>query len=129
MRDYIRKQNRQVITGKSEIVGSTNPEKPSKYKDKFKLDTWSHKTRTKALDARRSREKRQDESHAVQPQWTTLEDSAGVLEWRYRQPNPVFFLDTRRLDPFESLSVKLGPRSEMLLLHCTYHSKGTTKPR
>lgn len=123
MRDYLRKQNREAVTGVAEVVASVNPKEPARYKGRFKLNTWSHKTRTKALNVRRER------GIAIEPapkrfnkQASTPEDADADLELmhpkQHRTPNPVFFLDGRQLDPFDSLSVELGSRSEKLLLHC-----------
>jgi hypothetical protein len=49
MKDYLRKQTRQAITGDEEVLHSVKPEKAAHYRGKFKLSTWSHKTRTKEL--------------------------------------------------------------------------------
>lgn len=126
MRDYIRKQNRKPATRNSEIVKRINPEKPLKYKGKFKLETWSHKTRTKALDARRSRASKSGVDSKVinvvqLPKKVALEDLIIETE-QWRPPDPVFFSELQRLDPFNSFPITLDHRSQRLLLHCMYHS-------
>lgn len=113
---------RREATGISEVVTSVKPAELGRYKGRFKLNTWSHKTRTKALNARREKaltaEVRLNPKKKVQ----TPEKSDVTPELappnRDRSPNPVFFLDRRQIDPFDSLSVKLGSHSQELLLHC-----------
>ena len=123
MRDYLQKQNRQAFTGVVEIVTSVNPEEPARYKGRFKLNTWSHKTKTKALNARREKGLTSEATakrHNRKTSTLADDDAQLVLSrpWEHPSPNPVFSLDGHRIDPFDSLVVKLGSRSEELLLHC-----------
>jgi hypothetical protein len=123
MRDYVQKQNRQAITGVVEVVTSVKPEEPARYKGRFKLNTWSHKTKAKALNARREKGLTSEATanrHNRKTSTLADDDTQLVLSrpWEHRSPNPGFFLDEHRIDPFVSLVVKLGSRSEELLLHC-----------
>jgi hypothetical protein len=132
MRDYLRKQNRQALSGVVEIVANANPEEPSQYKGRFKLNSWSHKAQTKSLQSRRVADRklvvRPRVIELVQPQIrpstaVAPDDSVpDVQMWQPQYPNSVFSLDTRRVDPFDSLSINLGPRSEKLLVHCEFSS-------
>ena len=121
MRDYLRRQNRQAITGVEEVLTSVKPREPARYKGRFKLNTWSHKTKTKALNARREKGLAL-EATPNRKKATPEDDDADVELSRpteeHRSPNPVFFLDRRRIDPFDSLAIRLGRRSEGLLIHC-----------
>jgi hypothetical protein len=127
MRDYLRKQSRQAATGVPEVVASTNPEDPSryKYKGRFKLNTWSHKNSTKSLRAKRAGVfgKKQDDSVTVEVSELLATDIQVEVRGRnrkYRSPKPVFILNGSCLDPFSSLAVPLGPHSERLLVHCEF---------
>lgn len=131
MRDYLRKQNRQAITGVVEVVASVKPEEPARYRGRFKLNTWSHKTKAKALNARREKGLTSEATAKRHNRKTSIladDDTQLVLSrpWENRSPNPVFFLDEYRIDPFDSLVVKLGSRSEQLLLHCKLDSLSRT---
>lgn len=126
MRDYLRKQNRQAITGVVEVVTSVKPEEPARYKGRFKLNTWSHKAKTKAINARREKgPPTQTKKKGANRRASAPEQPDASLEIsrpnQHQSPNPVFFLDRRQLDPFDSLSIKLGSRSEGLLLHCKFN--------
>jgi hypothetical protein len=121
MRDYLRRQNRQAITGVEEVLTSVKPKELARYKGRFKLNTWSHKTKAKALNARR--EKGLALEAMPNKKKTTPEDDDADVELsrpkeEHQSPNPVFPLDRRRIDPFDSLAIRLGRRSEGLLIHC-----------
>jgi hypothetical protein len=128
MRDYLRKQNKEAITGVPEVVSNVTLEEPSRYKGRFKLNTWSHKAKTKATNERKARSRdveRQAASQAMVLQGGDLTSSEG-LEDQGRQPinsvrlpNPVFS-GNGRLDPFNSLVIQLGPHSENLLVYCQF---------
>ena len=128
MRDYLRKQNRQAITGVAEIVTSVEPEEPARYKGRFKLNTWSHKTKTKALNARGEKGLTTEATAKISNKKASTPEDADTAHLelshpkQHRSPNPVIFLDRRQIDPFDSLSIKLGSRSEGLLLYCMFHS-------
>jgi hypothetical protein len=125
MRDYLRKQNKQAMTGVVEVVTSVNPESPSRYKGRFKLNTWSHKNQTKALNK---------VTRNTKPPETLNETANGVASsgseyrvmgvWRpmkaYQSLNTAFYPSPGGLDPFNTLSIKLGPHSERLLMHCQF---------
>lgn len=116
MRDYIRKQNQQAQTGITKIV-RPNPEQPSQYKSKFKLNTWSHKTKTKSILSRLEREALvASQANAVVRRQSYLHDE----RFKDQQPHSVSFFNDHRIDPFNSLSVNLGHHSENLLVHCEY---------
>ena len=126
MRDYIRKQTKEAITGVTEVVSHVNLEEPSRYKGRFKLNTWSHKTKTKATNARNAKLRDLDERETVEEVAVRGQDVAkvGDLEFQgwqaitpMRLPNPVFS-SYGRMDPFNSLAIRLGPSSENLLIHC-----------
>jgi hypothetical protein len=132
MRDYLRKQNRQAITGVTEVVTSVKPEEPAHCKGRFKLNTWSHKTKTKATNARREKglpietTAKRTNRKARSPE----NFDVGIGLWRpdkHQSPNPVHFLDGRQLDPFDSSSIKLGRRSEGLLVHCKSNGAGLSQ--
>jgi hypothetical protein len=107
MRDYLRKQNRQAITGVVEVVTGVKPEEPARYKGRFKLNTWSHKTKTKAINARRDKGLNA-EAVVKKPsrKASTLEDSTTNPDLmhtkQHRSPSPVFFLGGRQIDPFDT---------------------------
>lgn len=127
MNDYLRKQNRQATTGIPQVVESVHLDEPSRYKGKFKLNTWTHKTKTKAILARRV--KSLEEQDAI----SDLEDlllptgSSSTLTivspWSLissdRPPLRIFSPSTASLDPFNTSAIRLGPNSEKLLVHCT----------
>jgi hypothetical protein len=126
MRDYLRKQNKQAITGVSEVASAVTLAEPSRYKGRFKLNTWTHKAKKKSLDARKARPR--DVEREVASQELILHGgsprSSSELEgqgWQpinaRRLPNPVFSVNGR-IDPFDSLAVQLGPHSDNLLVHC-----------
>ncbi|KAE8449819.1 hypothetical protein EG329_007296 [Mollisiaceae sp. DMI_Dod_QoI] len=127
MHDYLRKQNRQATTGIVEVVKSVQLREPSRYKGKFKLDTWSHKTKSKAIIARRA--KFSDDQDAVVNQneqlssmGTSTPDTPAIIsKWRPIQrdgsPSRIFSPSAGSLDPFNTLSISLGPLSEKLLVH------------
>jgi hypothetical protein len=123
MRNYLRKRNRVATTGAAEALPGANFKQPSQYRNKFKLDTWTHSAKTRALNARRLLDQKKE---IAKGSISDFEDSESAVlsspvtqfhEWQPRQ-NFNFILDSRHLDPFNSLSVGLGPRSERLLLHC-----------
>ena len=126
MRDYLRKQTKEAITGVAEVVSAVILEEPSQYKGRFKLNTWTHKTKTKSLNAGKARSK--DVGEQAARQGMVLNDwgaaNFGNLrshEWQStragRLPNLVISVNAR-LDPFDSLAIQLGPHSENLLVHC-----------
>lgn len=126
MRDYIRKQTKEAITGVPEVISHVNVEEPAQYRGRFKLNTWSHKTKTKAVNARNARLRELNISETPEEVAGSREDVAkvGDLEvqgWQaitpVRLPNPVFS-SYGRMDPFNSLAIRLGPSSENLLVHC-----------
>jgi hypothetical protein len=113
MRDYLRKQHRYATTGYDDVMVPVQPENPSKYKGKFKLDTWSHKTKTKYL-THRPVEKRQKK---VEQQ--SLRSLKSSRSWP-REVSDQLNIDwtSADLDPFDSLAIKIGPSSQKLLVHC-----------
>lgn len=128
MHDYLRKQNRQAVSGIVEVVESTKLEEPSRYKSKFKLDTWSHKTKTKAIIARQAKESNHaaptvQEDLMPSNSSTTSRELLIVGSWRPierdAQFQRIFSPSASSLDPFDSLAINLGPHSEKLLVHCT----------
>lgn len=128
MRDYLRKQNKEAITGVPEVVSNVTLEEPSRYKGRFKLNTWSHKAKTKATNKRKARSRDvegQAASQAMVLQGGDLTSSEGLEDQgrrpinSVRLPNPVFS-GNGRLDPFNSLAIQLGPHSENLLVHCQF---------
>jgi hypothetical protein len=121
MRDYLRKQNKQAMTGIVEVVRSVNPKEPSRYKGRFKLNTWSHKNQTKVIN------KVTQDSKVPKAKKKVTNEIAwgnGLDVWRpgkaYHSPNPVFSVNPGTLDPFDTLAIKLGPLSERLLVHCQF---------
>ena len=129
MLDYLQKQKRQAITGVTEVVASSAPKEPAQYKGRFKLNSWSHKTNTKSLNARREKSlakyttvKRTNERSSV-PEKPDPDPGLSIPK-QHQSLNPVLFLDSGQLDPFDSRSIKLGRSSEGLLLHCEYKAIG-----
>ena len=122
MRDYLRKQHRQAISGVAEVVESTNLKEPAQYKGKFKLASWTHKSKEKSAVSRR--EKLLGAAVIlVHNHCRTDEDSVMANVdyeiWQSRKTsNPVFALRSGSLDPFDTLSIKLGSLSEKLLVYC-----------
>lgn len=122
MRDYLRKQTKEAITGVPEVVSAVSLEEPAQYKGRFKLNTWTHKAKTKALNAQKSRSRDLEEGMTAQSLVARGRNGgAENQEWQAinpgRLPNSVFSVNGR-LDPFESLAIQLGPHSENLLVHC-----------
>ncbi|KAH7399808.1 fungal-specific transcription factor domain-containing protein [Cadophora sp. MPI-SDFR-AT-0126] len=119
MRDYLRKQNRQAISGVVEVLQSTNPEEPEQYKGKFKLNSWTHKSKEKSVVSRVETLRRADR------RVSDVEQAAGeglkTLDaefWRSFKPSSTAFnLVSGSLDPFNTLAIRLGPASERLLMH------------
>lgn len=124
MRDYLRKQTRQTITGVEEAVMAAKPDEPARFKGRFKLDSWSHKTKTKSLNARVAREKRLREAEKKAAEKEKVNETVEVgsdivrrtASWEVT-PN------IGGLDPFDSLSVSLKPRSQNLLVYCEQASE------
>jgi hypothetical protein len=125
MRDYIRKQTVQVMTGSQETARGINLEEPSRYKGRFRLDSSASK--------RKSRE-RKKYSHAMTADGEfDFENGSGSLNtvvdeppqslvlFRKYSPRPVYNLTSNSIDPFHSLSIKLEPQSQMLLSYCKLH--------
>lgn len=128
MKDYLRKQNRQATTGIVELVKGVHPKEPAQYKGKFKLNTWSHKTKTKAILARKVKlyldsqeiSTREDSSP---PNESPISGPLTHVNTRQRVHNEdpclrIFSPITSSLDPFDTLAIRLGPLSEDLLAHC-----------
>jgi hypothetical protein len=123
MRDYLRKQNKEAITGVPEVVLPVALEEPSRYKGRFKLNTWTHKAQKKSKNARSSKSQNVEEEIADQelisfsrsaPSLEELGDAGLRATSPLQFPNPVF----SGLDPFNSLAIQLEPHSENLLVHC-----------
>jgi hypothetical protein len=124
MNDYLRKQNLQATTGQIEAVESSQLKEPSLYKGKFKLDTWSHKTKTKAILARRAKipESRGEFDDGQRPQ-SISSNALTSHDWHEIGGNDLprpSSLNTS-LDPFNTLSIDLGPLSNQILLYCASH--------
>ena len=134
MRDNLRKQTKEAITGVPEILPPpVTLEEPSQYKGRFKLNSWTHKAMTKSLNTRKARPG-DVEDGVVSQEIVVQRGNGGVedREWQAmnagRLPNSVFSINGH-LDPFETLAIQLGPDSENLLVHCqiphtslsTYH--------
>ncbi|KAE9375227.1 hypothetical protein N431DRAFT_555700 [Stipitochalara longipes BDJ] len=124
MRDYLRKQNKEAITGVREVVSAVTLEEPSQYKGRFKLNTWTHKAKKKSSSARKSKSRGVELLELeVASQALVTQGANGELKdqsWQDinagRLPNSAFSVN-HRLDPFDSLAVQLGPHSEKLLTH------------
>jgi hypothetical protein len=120
MRDYLRKQNKQAMTGIAEVVTSVNPESPSRYKGRFKLNTWSQAV-YKVIRNTKYPETLNETTNGIFSNGSEY-GVAGV--WRpmkaYQSPNTAFYPSPGGLDPFDMLSIKLGPHSERLLVHCQF---------
>jgi len=118
MRDYLRKQSRQAATGVPEVVIPTQLDKPSQYAGRFKLNTWTHKTTTKAL-ARRALENTQKEASKK-----ARDPELAIFNSKYRPKQPekrtTINWTLTSLDPFDSLVVSIKPRSQKLLAHCKF---------
>lgn len=118
MRDYLRRQNQEVMTGIVEAPTSLPVKELSQQKTRFKLDTWTHKTREKAINKRRSKlspAKTRKEGYApLQPSV----GSRGEGTSHFVVPSPFLLALSGDLDPFDTLSVKLGSLSQRLLVHC-----------
>ena len=123
MRDYIRKQNQQAQTGITKIV-RPNPEQPYQYKSKFKLNTWSHKTKTKSTLSRLEREALVAlQANAFVRRHKNIQSYLHDDRFEDQQPYSVLFFNDHRIDPFNSLSVNLSHHSENLLVHCEYFGR------
>ena len=125
MRDYLRKQNKQAMTGIVEVVTSVNPESPSRYKGRFKLNTWSHKNQTKVINKVTRNTKHSETLNETTNGGASNGSDSGVLGvWRpmkaYQSPNTAFYPSPGGLDPFDTLSIKLGPHSDRVLVHCQF---------
>jgi len=131
MRDYYRRQNQQAMTGVVEVTSRIELEEPSRYKSKFKLNTWSsRKNKTKnsnsnsghagSLDSevggRTNMTRSEDEVEIPRDEELTVRE--GLTAEVRRLPKRIFSLGSGTLDPFDSLSIKLGPQSERLFAYC-----------
>ncbi|PMD44826.1 hypothetical protein L207DRAFT_562146 [Hyaloscypha variabilis F] len=124
MRDYLRKQNKEAITGVPEIVSAVTLEKPSQYKGRFKLNTWTHKAKKKSTNSRKTKSQNVEIVELEVPSQALVTQGASVgLEDQTWQginagqfPNSVVSIN-RRLDPFDTLAIQLGPHSEKILTH------------
>ncbi|CZR53411.1 uncharacterized protein PAC_03289 [Phialocephala subalpina] len=127
MHDYLRKQNQQSATGVIEVVESSKLQEHFQYKGKFKLNTWSHKTKTKAILARRERATNEEENVASQEEpvpfnnFSNSDTLTRINSWRpIERSGPlqrIFSPSASSLDPFDTLAIRLGPQSEKLLVH------------
>jgi hypothetical protein len=104
-----------------EVVTSVNPESLSQYKGRFKLNTWSQKNQTKPINKSTRNTKNPEAINEI----ANGVVSNGVMGvWRpmkgYQSPNTAFYPSPGGLDPFDTLSVELGPHSERLLVHCQF---------
>lgn len=122
MRDYLRRQNQEAMTGIVEAPKIFPVKGLSWHKTRFKLNSWTHKTREKAINERQSKKTpskpRKAKHTSSQPRVGSEEESAiySVV------PSPFLPAVSGSLDPFDSLSVKLGPLSQRLLVHCECNS-------
>lgn len=117
MKDYIRRQHQQAAAGGHETIAESTPAAPALYKGKFKLSSWTHKARTKAQMNQKLR---------VSKRETDADESAGELGNHapvllgnadiVQDPAPP--VSGSKIDPFDSLSIALHPRSERLLVRC-----------
>lgn len=123
MRDYLRRQNKEAVTGVPEVISPVALEQPSRYKGRFKLNTWTHKAQKKSTNAHNT--KSQDIGQGIADKElislsrkSPSSGERGDAGWRatspLQLPKPVFY----RLDPFDSLAIRLKPHSENLLIHC-----------
>jgi hypothetical protein len=117
MRDYLRRQNKEAITGVPEVVSAVTLEEPSRYKGRFKLNTWTHKSQKKSLDARKAKSRDVEEEDEMTSQELELGRQGWQSSSALHLPNPVFSV-SGRLDPFNSLAIQLGPPSEDVFNHC-----------
>ena len=121
MRDYLRKQNKEAMTGVPEVVTSVILQEPSRYKGRFKLNTWSHKAKLKATTARKARSR--GVGGQAPTQEAALHSEVAVSVWQpispLLLPKQVFSV-SGRLDPFDSLAIQLGPKDDKLLVHCQF---------
>lgn len=138
MRDYLQKQTRQAMTGVVEVVEGNNPEEPEQYKGKFKLTSWTHKTKEKALQARNQRLAVTKAKPARGEEDDIGEDTEIVSKRRFEVwqaseastsvPSPKLPFLSGVLDPFDTLCINLGPESEKLLVHCKLFLEGLHLP-
>ncbi|KAG4431745.1 hypothetical protein IFR05_012779 [Cadophora sp. M221] len=121
MRDYLRKQHRQAISGVVEVVESTNPEEPAQYKGKFKLASWTHKSKKKSAVARREKLLGAAAILSEEDRRTDEDSVMANVDWEiwqsHKASNPVSTVSSGSLDPFDTLCIKLGPLSERLLVY------------
>lgn len=126
MRDYLRKQNKEAITGIPEVASAVSLEEPSRYKGRFKLNTWTHKAKRKSVEGRKGRSRDVGEQIKSQAMVVRGGDVAASLALETQGWNPIsprhlpnsVFSVSGRLDPFDSLAIQLGPQSENILNHC-----------
>lgn len=111
MRDYLWK-HKQASAGVVKIVENVDPEEPSKYKGRFKLDTWSHKTQAKSKHKRQVRS--ENDKGVVHLVGARREGASGVY---FPSPRLSFSFETG-LDPFNALAVPLVSSSDRILQHC-----------
>jgi hypothetical protein len=111
MRDYLRKQNSEAMTGIVDRLSIVPSKEPSQYQSRFKLDSWTHKTREKALRDKRAKP---SQKHEKDNNPDVLQTSS---KWQISTSLGLSVLSSD-LDPFDTLSVKLRPLSQRLLVHC-----------
>ncbi|KAF4628236.1 hypothetical protein G7Y89_g9915 [Cudoniella acicularis] len=133
MRDYIRKSK----NGADAVIAVKNvhPEEPSRYKGRFRLNTTSHNSKSKAKPKTRATPKSKDThprrisstpATAIASQSKDLHGDTSDQDFQkedsfgYQQsPKRVSFLG-HWLDPFNTLAVQLTPLSERGFYH--YHT-------
>jgi hypothetical protein len=111
MRDYLWK-HKQASSGVVKIVESVDPEEPSTYKGRFKLNTWSHKIKTKSKHKRQVRS--EVDLDVVHLRGTVGEGASGG---HFPAPRLSFSFGTG-LDPFNALAIPLTPSRDQILEHC-----------
>ncbi|RFU27439.1 hypothetical protein B7463_g8899, partial [Scytalidium lignicola] len=122
MKNYVRKQHQQAVIGDEKVSIDQTHTSPSLYKGKFKLDSWTHKAKTKSLLQQKVKalasEQMIDTTNTPAP---IIQDQEILRPRKLRQPSsPPVVISTSKVDPFDSLVISLQPRSEQLLVR--YHT-------
>jgi len=112
MRDYLRKQNNPIITEEPHP-----PKEPSRYKRKFRLTTWSHKTKIKSANVRQA----MTLLRGTRPSDLVFNSLSLTLKESWNQTrkdpqSPTSLLGGSRLDPLNTMSIVFTKSSEKLLV-------------
>jgi hypothetical protein len=128
MRDYVRKsRNKRLIVTTTPLVSEDMP-KPPQLKGKFKLDSWTHNSKAKSKSRPSNSFLASKDTAMTVPAIGLGGRNSGDYVAGFKQtsnhnliphqlPRVAISLASR-VDPFNSLSITMGPLSDHLLSYC-----------